>query len=199
MTDYNIGKPCGFAPRGNALSSVGEDRPALKGPVLPAAAFSAAWSALGGFWKSRTRIHRGSGMRARPGAAWRHAHRRFFAAAAPARAVRLGKIIVAERRIRHHRDAVLLAPRDHRVLDRALLQMIEHLVAGDTHCHEHLFQLVEIVDIEIADAPAFDLAGGDQLFEGRNRVRQRIRSRASAADSNRAGRSSAASANARRR
>ena len=46
-------------------------------------------------------------------------------------ALRSRKIIVTERRIGHHRSAVLPAPRNHRVLDRALLQMIEHLVAGD--------------------------------------------------------------------
>src|SRR6202453_2281508 len=38
---------------------------------------------------------------------------------------RLGKIVVTKRRIGNHRDAMLRAPWNHRVLDRALLQMIE--------------------------------------------------------------------------
>ena len=41
------------------------------------------------------------------------------------------KIVVAERAVGDDGDAVPLAPRDHGVLDRALLQMVEHLVAGD--------------------------------------------------------------------
>ena len=52
---------------------------------------------------------------------------------------------MAERRIGDDGDAVLLAPRDHRVLDRALLQMIEHLVAGDLALARDIEQFVEIV------------------------------------------------------
>ena len=66
---------------------------------------------------------------------------------------------MAERRIGDHRDAVLLAPRDHRMLDRALLQMIEHLVAGDLALAGNLQHLVEIIGVEIADAPGADFAG----------------------------------------
>src|SRR5579871_6792301 len=40
----------------------------------------------------------------------------------------LRKIVMAKRRIGDHRDLVLLAPRDHRVLEGALFQMIEHLL-----------------------------------------------------------------------
>src|SRR5256885_2190933 len=40
---------------------------------------------------------------------------------------------------------MLLAPRDHGVLDRALLQMIEHLIAGDFSLARHRVQVVEIV------------------------------------------------------
>src|SRR6476661_5721560 len=46
-------------------------------------------------------------------------------------AVACGKIVVAERRVCDDSDATLLAPRDHRMLDRALLEMIEHLIARD--------------------------------------------------------------------
>ena len=68
-------------------------------------------------------------------------------------AVRSRKIIVTERRIGDHRDAVLLAPRNHRVLDRALLQVIQHLIAGDLALAGNRQHLVEIVGVEIADAP----------------------------------------------
>ncbi|MGX1320954.1 hypothetical protein AB7M17_004407 [Bradyrhizobium sp. USDA 377] len=46
-------------------------------------------------------------------------------------AVARWKIIVTERRIGDDSNAVLLAPRDHRMLDGAFLEMIEHLIAGD--------------------------------------------------------------------
>ena len=68
-------------------------------------------------------------------------------------AARRREIVVAERRIGNDGDAMLLAPRDHGVLDRAFLQMIEHLVAGDLALARHRVQIIEIVDIEIADAP----------------------------------------------
>ena len=48
-----------------------------------------------------------------------------------ARAAWRRKIIVTEWQIHIHRDAVLLAPRDHRMFDGALLQMIERLITGD--------------------------------------------------------------------
>ena len=68
-------------------------------------------------------------------------------------AARRRKIIVAERRIGDHRYAVLLAPRQHRVFDGTLLQMIKHLIAGDAALARDLKHLVEIVDVEIADTP----------------------------------------------
>ena len=73
---------------------------------------------------------------------------------APPLLLALRKIVVAERRVGDHRDAMLLAPRDHRVLDRALLQMIEHLIAGDLALAGDGEHFVEIVGVEIADAPA---------------------------------------------
>src|SRR5580704_10973841 len=63
------------------------------------------------------------------------------------------KIIVTERRIGHYRNAVLGAPRNHRVLDGTLLQMIEHLIAGDLARAGNIKHFVEIVAVEIADAP----------------------------------------------
>src|SRR6478735_2182270 len=72
--------------------------------------------------------------------------------------VRRRKIIVAERRIGDDGNAVALAPRDHPVFDRALLQMIEHLVAGDLALARDRQQFAEIVGVEIADAPGGDFS-----------------------------------------
>ena len=63
------------------------------------------------------------------------------------------EIVVAERRIGHHRNTMRLAPRDHRVLDGALLQMIQHLIAGDFAGACDVEHLLEIARVKIADAP----------------------------------------------
>ena len=42
-----------------------------------------------------------------------------------------GKIAVPERAVADHGDIVRFAPRQHGVLDRALLQMVEYLIARD--------------------------------------------------------------------
>src|SRR6202035_5173009 len=68
-------------------------------------------------------------------------------------AERRWKIIMTERRIGDHGRAVQLAPWDHRMLDRALLQMVEHLVAGDLAPAGNRQHLVEVAGVEIADAP----------------------------------------------
>ena len=72
----------------------------------------------------------------------------------PSRAIGLRKSAdVAERTIGDDGDAVLFAPWDHGMLDRALAQVIEHLIAGGFARPRDLAQLVEIVHVEIADAP----------------------------------------------
>ena len=83
---------------------------------------------------------------------------------------------MTKRRIGNHGDTVLLAPWYHRMLDRALLQMIEHLIAGDPALARYSEHLVEIIDIEIADAPCADLAGVREFLERRNGFRERVRS-----------------------
>ena len=60
---------------------------------------------------------------------------------------------MAERAIGDDGDAVLFAPWDNAMLDRPLTQMVEHLIAGETARPGDLADLVEIVHIEIADAP----------------------------------------------
>src|SRR5688572_2583370 len=78
---------------------------------------------------------------------------------------RAGEAALAEGAVADHGDAVPLAPGDHRVLDGALPQMVEHLVAGDAAAGDAL-RFLEVGDVEIADAPRQDLAGALQLVEG---------------------------------
>src|SRR3954454_11474229 len=89
-------------------------------------------------------------------------------------AVWLRKVIMAERRISNHRDGVLLAPGNHGMLDRALLQVIEPLVAGNLAFACHCQHLVEVTGVKIADPPAANFARVDQLLECRDGLRQRI-------------------------
>ena len=108
----------------------------------------------------------------------------------PSRAVGLRKSAsVTKRAIGDHGDAVVLAPRDHRMLDRPLTQMVEHLIAGWMACPRNPLDFVEIVHIEIADAPRQDLSVGAKPLEGGDRILKRVRARASGEDSNRGGRS----------
>src|SRR5271163_1299832 len=53
--------------------------------------------------------------------------------------------------------------------------MIEHLIAGETPFTGYRQNLVEVADVEIADAPAEDLAVAAQLFESRDRLGERMR------------------------
>ena len=54
--------------------------------------------------------------------------------------------------------------------------MIEHLIAGDPALARHSENLIEIISVEIADAPCADLAGVCEFIERRNGFRERIRS-----------------------
>jgi hypothetical protein len=49
----------------------------------------------------------------------------------PGRRMRIGEAAMAERAVGDGRHAVLLAPGQHRMLDRALLQIVEDLIARD--------------------------------------------------------------------
>src|SRR4029078_12278050 len=83
-------------------------------------------------------------------------------------AARRRKFIMAARRIGPDGNAVLLAPRDHGVLDRAFLQVVEHLIASDVALARDIEQLVEIISVEIADAPGADFSGSNQFVERRD-------------------------------
>ena len=75
---------------------------------------------------------------------------------------------MAERTVGDDRDAVLLAPGEHGVLDGAFLEMVEDLVAGDAACAGDPQGLLEVRNIEIAHAPGQDLPFAPKLLEGAN-------------------------------
>ena len=54
---------------------------------------------------------------------------------------------MTERRIGDDGDVVFGAPRNHRMLDRALLQMVKNLVAGDFSFARDLKEFIQIVGI----------------------------------------------------
>ena len=93
----------------------------------------------------------------------------------PARAIGARKAAVAERAVIDDRHTVLLAPRDHPVLDAALGEMVEHLVAGDMAVAGDLPHLFEVAGGEIADPPAEDLALVLQFLERGDGLLERVR------------------------
>src|SRR5262249_11688338 len=94
----------------------------------------------------------------------------------PSLAARRRKFIVTERRIGNNGNAVLPAPWDDRVFDRALFKMIEHLIAGELALTCNVQNFAEIVAIEIADAPGSDFSRALKLLERSDRVCKWIRS-----------------------
>src|SRR4051794_18169756 len=72
------------------------------------------------------------------------------------RSARGREVILTEGTIADEGHAVLLAPGEDGMLYRPLLEVVEHLVADQTFTGDRTCFL-EIVDIEIADAPGEDL------------------------------------------
>ena len=64
---------------------------------------------------------------------------------------------MAERAVGDHRDAVSLAPGDHRVLDGSLLEVVEDLVAREAALPGDLAGLLQVGHVEVAHAPGEDL------------------------------------------
>ena len=94
---------------------------------------------------------------------------------AAARRARVGEAAMAERAVGNHRDAMVLAPGQHGVLDRALLQMVEDLVAGDPALAAGFPGGIEVGHVEVADAPGQDLALLAEPLEAREGVLERVR------------------------
>src|SRR5258707_5779827 len=89
---------------------------------------------------------------------------------------------VAEGAVPDHSHVVRLTPGEDFVLDGALLQMVEYLVADETLVPGWTIEtevqdvpgLFEIGHVEVAHAPGADLPIATQLLEGRERVLQRV-------------------------
>src|SRR5262249_59839948 len=89
---------------------------------------------------------------------------------APSARARTREARVAERTVADDRDAVSLAPRDYGMLDRALVQVVEDLVADRAAVAGQAPCFLEVGDVEVADTPGQDLACAPQLLECRDRV-----------------------------
>src|SRR5215813_9620041 len=121
-----MGRLRGSGPRGNAASSAAIS--SLVSTRSPAPAFSAACSALDAFGIANTGIARVRKL----SVTWRDVARCVLAISA---------------------STMPLAPGNHRVLDRALLEVIEHLIAGDPALACNRQHLVEIISVEVGHAP----------------------------------------------
>src|SRR6266478_3836643 len=80
-----------------------------------------------------------------------------------------------ERAVADDGDAVPLAPGNHGVLDRPLLQMVENLVARDAAFAGDAHGLLEVGYVEVAHAPRANLALALKPLEARDRLLQWIR------------------------
>src|SRR5262249_8199608 len=82
----------------------------------------------------------------------------------------VGKVRLIERCVADDADVMRAAEGQHTVFDRALAQVVEHLVARDFPWAGYAHRLFQLALVEVADAVAFDLAGADQLLERSDRV-----------------------------
>jgi hypothetical protein len=73
---------------------------------------------------------------------------------------------LVDRRVGHHRNASLLAPRQEVGLHTATGQAVDDLVAGYGVTERQISQLCHVGDFEVADAPVAYLALIDQAVEG---------------------------------
>ena len=117
---------------------------------------------------------------------------------APSGRARAWKAPVTERAVSDHGHAVRLAPGDHRVLDRALPQMVEDLVADRAALARDPPRFLEIGHVEVAHAPGQDLAVAPELLECGDRVLERVSTAPVQEVASPAGRSRGARATARR-
>jgi len=97
---------------------------------------------------------------------------RYLLEYAPSHGPRTREIIMTERAVSDHGDAMLFAPGDHGVLDRALPQMVEDLVASKMPVPGNPSDRVEFTHVEVADTPGQDLPITLELLEGGNRLLQ---------------------------
>src|SRR5262249_27235970 len=67
--------------------------------------------------------------------------------------VRAGEAALTERRVADHWDVMPLAPRQHVMLDRALLQMVEDLIAYGPAFDSEFPDFFQVGRVEVAHAP----------------------------------------------
>ena len=149
-------------------------------------------------WGSRTARAAAPGTAARPGAGSRRGAAAISCSTRPPSVSRAREIAVAERAVGDHGDAVLLAPGEHGVLDGALLQVVEDLVAGDAALAGDLAGPLPGRARRSCSRPRRGSSPRPELLEGGERLLQRVLARASAAGSSPAGRSRGGRATARR-
>src|SRR3989442_8061118 len=80
------------------------------------------------------------------------------------------KAALSKRAVPDDRDLVAFADRKNGVLDGALLQMVEDLVAGDPVRPRDAHGFCDAVLVKIGDTPGLNFAIPDQLFERRDRI-----------------------------
>src|SRR6478752_1167001 len=88
--------------------------------------------------------------------------------------VRAREVPMAERAVSDYRDAVSLAPGDHRMLDGSLLEVVEDLVAREEALPCNLAGLLQVGYVEIAHAPGKNLPNLPERLEGREGLLQRV-------------------------
>ncbi len=169
---YSMGSARGRGPRGKAASI--RDSSASVSRRSPAPALSAACSGLDALGIANSEGRRSKNR----SATWRGVARCAAAISsqdATAFGVRAREIPVAERAVGDHRDAVGLAPGDHRMLDGSLPEVVEDLVAREAALPGDLAGLLQVGHVEIAHAPGKDLPGLPERLEGREGLLQRVR------------------------
>src|SRR6267142_3663829 len=92
----------------------------------------------------------------------------------PAPRARAREVPVTERAVGDHGDAMPLAPPEHGVLDRALFQVVQDLIARERALAGDRAGLIEIGRVEVAHAPREDLSLALKLLERGERVFQRV-------------------------
>ncbi len=135
-----------------------------------------------------------------PGGAWRHVNRQFRATPGPAFDAPVedsGRL--AERRVGNHGAAVLGAPGQHGMLNRALLKVIENLIAGRMAGTGDRGNLVQVRRRQNCSRPTTGSCPGAPASRTRRWFLPAERCRANAADSSRAGRCADAPVISRRR
>src|SRR6266513_4402210 len=72
---------------------------------------------------------------------------------------------VTNRRVSHYWNLILLAPLQKTGFNLPVFQIVENLIGGAVPAVFNRPEFLHVIDIEIRDAPAFDLANGPKFLE----------------------------------